>query len=95
MAKGKESLSSDLKYVKLIVYPKRRAANIMICLLLTILATFWIDFHFLKAHVSAWQAIALPIILLGSLLVFLLPTEEWSYGPWQDASQKYEKNIYD
>ena len=69
----------------------------------TILATMVLTFVFFLLIVSgtsgrvgiAWYALSVPIIFLGLLTNLLQPEEEWQYTPWQQATQKYEKNIYD
>lgn len=95
MAKEKAALSNDAKYVKLNIFPKRRAFILIVCGMLTFLFSSWIWANLAQKRGDHWFMIALPMIFLGLLTNFLPPVEEWSYGPWQDSSQKYEKNIYD
>jgi cbb3-type cytochrome oxidase subunit 3 len=63
-------------------------------LLLTILFTAWI-WMALRRGDMPWYTVSLPLIFIGLLATLLQPEEEWQYTPWQDATQKYEKNIYD
>lgn len=95
MAKRQVTLGNEAKYVKLTLYPKRRLFNLAITGILILLFSTWIWANLAQKRADHWFLIGLPMIFLGLLTNFLMPVEEWSYGPWQDASQKYEKNIYD
>lgn len=95
MAKTNNIGGDDFKLVKLVVYPKRRLFVVLMAILTMALFAAWIAVN-LKRHPDAsWVSIASPIIVVGCLLVFILPAEEWRYSHWQDVSQKNEKNIYD
>ena len=95
MANEKTALSNEAKYVKLNIYPKQRAFTLIVFCLLTFLFSSWIWANLAQKRGEYWFMIALPMIFVDLLTNVLPPVEEWSYGPWQDASQKYEKNIYD
>jgi hypothetical protein len=96
MARKKSApISNESKYVALNIYAKRRAFTIFLCLLLTFLFSSWIWGNLAQKRGDHWFVIGLPMIFIGLLTNFLLPVEEWSYGPWQDSTQKYERNIYD
>jgi hypothetical protein len=95
MAANDKSLANEAKYVKLNMYPKRRAFIILICSLLTFFCSSWIWINLTQKRADHWFIISLPMIFVGLLTNFLAPAEEWKYGPWQESSQKYEKNIYD
>lgn len=94
MAKEKVRLDNEARYVKLLYYPKRRAFTMTICSLLTLFFSSWLWINIQQKN-GHWFMVALPMIFLGLLTNFLPPDEEWSYGPWQDASQKNERNIYE
>lgn len=95
MARKQASLNNDEKYVKLVIYKKRKWFTLFVCLAMTIGFTMWIWANLAQKRGDHWFVIALPLIFLGLLTNFLQPVEEWSYGPWQDSSQMCEKNIYD
>jgi hypothetical protein len=96
MAKKKLKVGAgDSKYVTLNIYTKRRAFTLFLCVLLTLLFSSWIWGNLAQNRGSHWFWIGLPMVFIGLLANFLLPAEEWSYGPWQDSTQKYERNIYD
>lgn len=80
--------------VQLVRYPKRLYFNIFITVILTALFSGWIWAN-LQLKVVPWYVIALPLIFIGMLTNFLQAEEEWQYTPWQNATQKYEKNIYE
>lgn len=94
MAKEASTNLKSEKFVSLLIYPKRRWLVIFLTALLAAIFSIWIA-KFLLQNKSSWVLVGVPMTLIGLLTVFLPPSEEWSYLPWQDASQKYEKNIYD
>jgi len=94
MAGKVKNSAEDNKFVKLIVYKKRRMGVIFAALILTAIFGAWIFMKISRHSTEDWFAVGFPIIILGLLTVFLSPSEEWAYGPWQNGAQKYEKNIY-
>jgi hypothetical protein len=95
MAKPKVDVGNTAKYVKLLSFPKRRAFTLTVCMILTVLFSAWIWVNLQQKNGGHWFILSIPMIFFGLFTNFLPPDEEWSYGPWQDASQKYERNIYD
>ena len=95
MAKKQGKLSNEARYVKLLYYPKRRVFTLTVSTILTVLFSSWLWINLQQKNGDHWFMIGLPMIFLGLLTNFLQPDEEWSYGPWQDASQKNERNIYE
>jgi hypothetical protein len=97
MAKQKiaKSNSDESKYVRLLIHSKRRAFTVFTTVALTFLFSTWVWANLAQKRGDQWFMIALPLIFIGLLTNFILPVEEWNYGPWQDSTQKYEKNIYD
>lgn len=95
MAKKQVSLGNEARYVKLLYYPKRRMFTLTVCSILTVLFSSWLWANLQQKNGVHWFVISLPMIFLGLLTNFLPPDEEWSYGPWQDSSQKNERNIYE
>jgi cbb3-type cytochrome oxidase subunit 3 len=95
---SKEKKSKIVKvsdtHVTLTKYPARNVFTLIVTVLLTILFAAWV-WAALRRGELPWYAIALPMIFIGVLTTLLQPEEEWNYSPWQDATQKYEKNIYD
>ena len=94
MAAKVKNSPEDNKFVKLIVYKKRRIAVIFAALILTAIFGAWIFMKISRHSSEHWFAVSFPMIILGLMTIFLLPSEEWAYGPWQNGAQKYEKNIY-
>jgi len=94
MAAKVKNSTEDNKFVKLIVYKKRRLVVILTALILTAIFGAWIFIKISRHSNQDWFGVGFPMMILGLLTVFLLPSEEWSYGPWQNGAQKYEKNIY-
>jgi hypothetical protein len=94
-SKKPANLSHDSKYVTLNIYSKRRVFTLMVTIILTLVFSSWIWGNLAQKRGDHWFMIALPLIFIGLLTNFLLPVEEWSYGPWQESTQKYERNIYD
>ena len=80
-------------YVTMVKFPQRRVFLILVCILLTALFSIWIWANLHQNRNAPWAVIALPMIFIGMLANFVMPTEEWQYTPWQEATQKYEKNI--
>lgn len=80
--------------VQLVRYPKRLYFNIFITIVLTVLFSGWIWAN-LQLKTVPWYIIGLPLIFIGMLTNFLQVEEEWQYTPWQNATQKYEKNIHE
>lgn len=94
MAAKVKNSPEDNKFVKLIVYKKRRIAVIFASFILTAIFGAWIFMKISRHSSEDWFAVGFPMIILGLMTIFLLPSEEWAYGPWQNGAQKYEKNIY-
>jgi hypothetical protein len=96
MSKSKQKATNgdDAKYVKLLVHARRRAFVIFTTAILTALFSSWIWINLAQKRGDHWFLFSLPLIFIGLLANFVQPVEEWSYGPWQEATQKYEKNIY-
>ena len=90
----KKTVDQNETKVQLVRYPKRLYFNIFIAMILTALFTGWIWAN-LQLKTVPWYVIALPLIFIGMLTNFLQVEEEWQYTPWQNATQKYEKNIYE
>ena len=94
MAAKVKNSAEDNKFVKLIVYKKRRMVVIFTALILTAVFAAWIFIKISRHSSQDWFAVGFPMMILGLMTIFLLPSEEWAYGPWQNGAQKYEKNIY-
>ncbi len=95
MAKKDTSASTSVSpLVTLVRYPARKFFTISVTIGLTALFSAWI-WTALRRGDMPWYAIAAPVVFLGLLSTILQPEEEWVYTPWQEATQKYEKNIYD
>lgn len=99
MAKGKAkevqvNSQSFVTHVRLIKYPARRFFSVTVTLVLTVFFAAWIWAGLRKGNIP-WYAMALPMVFVGLLTTLLQTEEEWEYTPWQDAPQKYEKNIYE
>lgn len=92
--KKQKNLDHAATHVVLTKYPARKAFLLVITCVLTVLFTLWI-WAGMKRSDMPWIAIGLPMIFIGMLANFLQPEEEWNYTPWQETTQKYEKNIYD
>lgn len=89
----KSKTSGEPYYTRLITYPKRRAALLLVNLFLALLFT-----TLLQKEIPAgtpWLALGVPIVLAGSLLIFFPATEEWEYKPWQTTKQKQERMFLD
>jgi hypothetical protein len=96
MAKSSKQRTVNLSdtSVVLVKYPARRAFSLIVAVVLIVLFTAWI-WAALKRGDMPWYAIGVPLVFIGLLTSFLQPEEEWLYTPWQETTQKYEKNIYD
>jgi hypothetical protein len=90
----KKDVGSFDTHVVLYQYPARRAFLLMVTVVLSLLFAIWLWACMRKGDVP-WYLIGLPMIFIGMLANFIQPSEEWQYTPWQAATQKYEKNIYD
>lgn len=93
-AKKVKDLKHDHTHVALIRYKGRRMFSVFLTVVLTGVFSGWIWVG-LRSHDMAWYSIALPMVFIGLLTLVLQPEEEWTYTPWQESTQKYEKNIYD
>ncbi len=95
--KSKSPESSNKQFSPLVVltkFPKRLTFTVFMVFVLTAIFSVWIWAAFRRGDMS-WYTVGLPLIFVGMLVNFIHPEEEWQYTPWQEATQKYEKNIYD
>lgn len=92
--KKTRDMGQGVTHVVLTKYPARNAFTLFITIALTALFAAWI-WAGLRRGDMPWFAIGLPLIFIGLLTSFLQPEEQWNYTPWQETTQKYEKNIYD
>lgn len=92
VAKIKGSADKFETKVQLLVFPRRLYFNIFITMVLTAIFSGWVWIN-LQQKTVPWYVIAIPMIFIGMLTNFLQTEEEWQYTPWQNATQKYEKNI--
>lgn len=94
MSKGKPRKIFDKTEtsVQLVTYPAKKVFNVFITIVLTLIFTAWIWAHIQRDTVP-WYVIALPLVFIGMLTTLLQDEEEWQYTPWQNATQKYEKNV--
>jgi len=95
---GKNKREKDAKilgtHVTLIKYPGRLFFSLFVSLIMTVGFAAWI-WAGLRNESMNWLTIGLPLVFIGLLTNVLQPEEEWTYTPWQETPQKYEKNIYD
>jgi fatty acid desaturase len=98
MAKQQKTATVENKeivtHVRLLKYPAKKAFSVFVTGVLTVFFAAWIWAGLRKGNIP-WYAMAVPMVFVGLLTTLLQPEEEWEYTPWQEAPQKYEKNIYD
>ncbi len=75
------------------LYKARRFRVIVAVVVLSIIATALLFSAWY--HHESWHFPGLVIALLSSLLVFLAPSEEWHYAPWQARPHRFEKIMFD
>lgn len=94
-AKKKDRIVSESEtHVVLTKYPQRLMFLLTISGIMTVLFCAW-TWAALRQATMPWYVIGMPMVFIGLLTNFLQPEEEWNYTPWQQSTQKYEKNIYD
>lgn len=91
--KKKPTVGDTNFYTRLLVYPKRRFP-LLLAVVVYILA-FTVLLNQEMTRDTPWLYLVVPIVLAGSLLLFLPPTEQWEYKPWQNSKHKQERMFYD
>lgn len=86
MTKQNESYYSRLK-----VYKNRRFWLICFCLILIALGIIGLSLAELEEHSKT--TVVLALAALSCLLVFMPPSEEWDYQPWQAEAKLVEKDL--
>lgn len=93
MREGRKTQPKDPEeyYAKLRIYKgRRRTLPVILAFCFVLFAGMISTSMFLNHH---WLTTLGPVMVIGSLLVLLPPTEEWIYTPWQSSSQMYERHF--
>jgi hypothetical protein len=86
------SQNKDSKhYSKLLISKKKRFTLMLFCSAALIGVAYLIAVSIVSGN--SWLRVMAPISLIGLVLISLPLTETWLYEPWQNAPQRYEKNI--
>jgi hypothetical protein len=91
-APGKKPQNS--KYMALKVYGGRRLLILFTLISMTVGFGFLFERTILNPNVQSGAQLYGAIFLACLVMAFLPMSEEWQYGPWQDACRKCEKNLY-
>lgn len=90
---AKNTQEQDL-YSHLLINKTKRAGFYIVFLVIYGFTIFTIA-QLLMSKNQSWLYSCIPIILLGTPLMFYPPIEEWVYKPWQSKPQKYERHYRD
>ena len=80
------------KYYSHLIVNKKSRFSLFIIVGVTTVITGYILANAINANIT-WTALLIPIAIIGTGLIAYPMTEHWVYEPWQNAPQKYEKNL--
>ena len=89
----KNNKSNAKFYTKLLIYRTKQLSFLFLLIIAFIFFSVSIFGNMIAE--KHWLFVALPISLLGTAFIFVPPTEEWEYIPWQNESERYEYTSFD
>ena len=91
---AKQQNDVGINYYSAIVIDKGRRTFLFVLVLMTILIFGSLIFENILSARS-WVAVAIPLVVAGSIYVLFPPTEHWVYQAWQAKPRMFERHSTD